>query len=229
MFKICFKFIVVSFFILSVFPVVGEANYYTEMKKIDRKIYVAKTQQKMLQKRLISEKRKIFNGSRVRAYEQTIVKLQREENIYRRDKLIVQRKINNIQIQEDRKARNIPSIPGDIHIKVDRRAQTMRVYKGKVLIYSWRCSTGKSGYTTPSGNYNPYHAVKMHYSKKWNNAPMPYSVFYYKGFAIHGTNYVSRLGSRASHGCIRLSSRNAKKIYDLARKYGYKRMHIRVT
>jgi len=206
MFKTSFKYIVVSFFMLSVFPFVAEANYYNEIRKIDRKIYVSRTQQKMLQKRLISEKRKMFNASRVRAYEQTIVKLQREENIYRRDKLLVQRKINSIQAQEDRKARNISSLSGDIHIRVDRGTQTMRVYKGKVLIYSWSCSTGKKGYTTPSGYYNPYHAVKMHYSKKWNNSPMPYSVFYYKGFAIHGTNYVSRLGRRASHGCIRLSS-----------------------
>ena len=229
MFKISFKFIVLSFFILSVFPVVSEANYYLEMRKIDHKIYVSRTQQKMLQKRLISEKRKMFNGSKIRAYEYTIVKLQKEEKIYKREKLLVQRKINKIQAEEDRKAQNMLSIPGDIHIKVNKRAQTMRVYKGKVLMYSWLCSTGKSGYTTPSGNYNPYHVVKMHYSKKWHNAPMPYSVFYYKGFAIHGTSYISRLGSRASHGCIRLSSRNAKKIYDLARKYGYKRMHIRVA
>jgi len=105
----------------------------------------------------------------------------------------------------------------------------MKVYKGKVLIYSWLCSTGKKGYRTPSGNYNPYHAVKMHYSKKWHNAPMPYSVFYYKGFAIHGTNYVRNLGRQASHGCIRLHPRHAKKIYNLVRKYGYKRIHIRVA
>ena len=229
MFKSSFKFIVISFFILSVFPVTTEANYTTEMKKIDRKIYVSQTQQKMLQKRMIVEKRKIFNNTRIRAYEQTIVRLQREENIYRRDKLLVQRKINRLQANEARKARNIPSIAGDIHIKVNRLTQTMRVYKGKILIYSWRCSTGKRGYTTPAGHYKPYHAVKMHYSKKWNNSPMPYSVFYYKGFAIHGTNYISRLGSRASHGCIRLSSKNAKKIYNLARKYGYKRVHIRVV
>ena len=131
MFKIAFKFIMVSFFILSVFPAVSEANYYTEMRKIDRKIYVARTQQKMLQKRMLSEKGKFFSRSKVRAYETAIVKLQRDENIYKRDKLLLQRKINRIQAQEDRKAQNISSIPGDIHIKVDRRAQTMRVYKGK--------------------------------------------------------------------------------------------------
>lgn len=205
------------------------ANTYDQMKKIERKIYVASTQQKMLNKTLQKEKRKAFNGSRIRAYEKAIAKLHREELQYRAQKSVIQKRIWRIEANERVKERRLSSIPGDIHIFVDKSTQTMKVYKGKVLIYSWRCSTGKKGYRTPSGYYQPYHATEMHYSRKWNNSPMPYSVFYYKGFAIHGTNYVRNLGRQASHGCIRLHTKHARKIYRLAREYGYKRIHIKVV
>lgn len=215
--------------LFSTFPIEIEANAYRQMRQIDRKIYVAVTQQKMLEKRLRSEKRKIFNNSRVRAYKKTIRRIHREELQYRAERRGIQRKIRKIEARDDAKHANLASIPGDIRIRVSRANQTMKVYKGKKLIYTWLVSTGKKGYTTPMGNYKPYHTVKMHYSRKWNMSPMPYSVFYYKGYAIHGTNYASRLGSRASHGCIRLSTRNARKVYHLARRFGYKRMHIQVT
>ena len=218
-----------SFFFFLSLSIFAEANYYSEMIKIDRKIYVAATQQKMLNKTLQKEKRKAFNGARVRAYKKMIKKIHREELEYRNEKAVLQKAIRRAEAEERILERSLSSIPGDVYVRVNRREQTMEVYKGKELIYSWLCSTGKSGYITPLGHYHPYHTAKMHYSRKWNNSPMPYSVFYYKGFAIHGTNYLRSLGRRASHGCIRLSTRNARKVYNLAKKYGYKRVHIRVT
>jgi len=206
-----------------------QANPYVQMQKVDRKIYVANTQQKMLNKTLQKEKRKAFNGSRIRAYEKMINKIHGEELQYRAQKRVIQKQIWKKEAKERAREKNLASIPGDIRIYVNKSTQTMKVYKGNVLIYTWLCSTGKKGYRTPSGNYKPYHAVPMHYSRKWNNSPMPYSVFYHKGFAIHGTNYVRNLGRQASHGCIRLNTRHAKKIYHLARKYGYKRVHIQVV
>ncbi len=216
----------IFFMTLSIY---SEANYYTDMIKIDRKTYVAVTQQKMLNKTLIKEKRKAFNAARIRAYKKMIKKIHREELGYREEKTVLQKKIRSAKDKERIMEKSLSSIPGDVHIRVNRRQQTMEVYKGKTLIYSWLCSTGKNGFTTPQGHYHPYHTTKMHYSRKWNNSPMPYSVFYYKGFAIHGTNYIRSLGRRASHGCIRLSTRNARKVYNLAKKYGYKRVHIKVT
>jgi len=211
------------------FTVSVKANYYHEMSKVDRKIYVAKTQQRMLIERMAKEKRKMFNGATVRAYKKAIAKKRKEELKYRNQKVKIQKKIWRQEAAEERVVSNLSSIPGDIRIYVNKSRQTMKVYKGKVLIYSWLCSTGKKGYVTPSGNYKPYYTVKMHYSRKWDMSPMPYSTFYYKGFAIHGTNYTRRLGRRASHGCIRLSTRNAKKIYNFARKYGHRRVHIQVV
>ena len=69
----------------------------------------------------------------------------------------------------------------------------------------------------------------MHYSRKYNNSPMPYSVFFNGGIATHGTGYTSRLGGAASHGCIRLRTANARKFYQLVHRHGYKRTRIVVT
>ena len=69
----------------------------------------------------------------------------------------------------------------------------------------------------------------MHYSRKYHNSPMPYSVFYHGGYAVHGTNYVSKLGRPASHGCIRLHTANARTFYNLVNQYGRKNTLIRVS
>ena len=224
-----YKSLIIFLLSLMMLSVYSEANYYADMQKIDRKIYVASTQQKMLNKTLLKEKRKSFNGNRVRAYKKMIAKIHKEELLYRQEKKHLAKKIWRSEAKERTLEKRIPSIAGDVYIRVNKRRQTMEVYKGKTLIYSWLCSTGKSGYITPQGHYHPYYTVKMHYSRKWDMSPMPYSTFYYKGFAIHGTNYTRWLGRRASHGCIRLSTKNARKIYNLARRYGHKRVHIQVV
>ena len=60
-------------------------------------------------------------------------------------------------------------------------------------------------------------------------SPMPYSVFFHGGYAIHGTNAVSRLGSPASHGCVRLDTKNAAKFYSLVKQVGPGNTRIIVT
>jgi len=107
-----------------------------------------------------------------------------------------------------------------IFAKIDISKQRMTVYKGGEHLYTWKISTGKNGYHTPTGEYRPIYITRMHYSKKYYNSPMPYSIFFKGGYAIHGTRSVSRLGSRASHGCVRLLTSNAKKLYKLVRKFG---------
>ena len=49
---------------------------------------------------------------------------------------------------------------------------------------------------------------------------MPHAIFFYYGFAIHGTNQVRHLGSPASHGCVRLAPQNATKLFNLMRAEG---------
>jgi hypothetical protein len=86
--------------------------------------------------------------------------------------------------------------------------------------YVWPVSTGIAKYDTPSGSYTPFRMEKDHFSKEWDDAPMPYSIFFTKqGHAIHGTNHTS-IGRPASHGCVRLSVAHAAKLWDLVKEEG---------
>lgn len=104
--------------------------------------------------------------------------------------------------------------------KVNVGSQTMEVMRQGRVIHTWKVSTARRGYITPRGQWRPIRMHKMWYSRKYDNAPMPYAVFYYGGYAIHGTNAVSRLGTPASHGCVRLETANAQKFYTLVREIG---------
>ena len=82
-------------------------------------------------------------------------------------------------------------------------------------------STGAPGYDTPSGTFRPFRMEKEHYSKEWDDAPMPYSIFFTaRGHAVHGSYHVKSLGRRASHGCVRLHPDNAAKLFALVKKTG---------
>jgi len=122
----------------------------------------------------------------------------------------------------------IIDIPYGSKIKaiIDISSQRLTLYANDKRVYKWKVSTGRYKFSTPRGRYKPYSLQRMHYSKKYDNAPMPYSVFFRGGFAIHGTRSISRLGRKASHGCIRLHPRNAKIFYDIIQKQGKNRVSI---
>lgn len=113
--------------------------------------------------------------------------------------------------------------------KIDVSSQTMTVIRHGRVIHRWRVSTARKGYVTPRGSWRPTRLHKMWYSRKYDMSPMPYSVFYHRGYAIHGTNAVRRLGRPASHGCIRLDTANARKFYSMVRKIGSRNTRIIVT
>ena len=104
--------------------------------------------------------------------------------------------------------------------RVDVSSQTMTISQYGRVIYSWPVSTARQGYITPRGNYRPTRLHRMWYSRKYEMSPMPWSVFFRGGYAIHGTNAVKRLGTPASHGCIRLHTANAATFYSLVREVG---------
>ncbi|MEM1199348.1 MAG: L,D-transpeptidase [Pseudomonadota bacterium] len=110
-----------------------------------------------------------------------------------------------------------------VKAKIDLAKQKMNVVIDGEVVHSWKISSGRRGYSTPTGSYYPYRMHKMWYSRKYDNAPMPHAVFFRGGYAVHGTKAISRLGRPASHGCIRLHPENAKKFYDLVRKHGRNR------
>ncbi|MCH9765251.1 MAG: L,D-transpeptidase [Alphaproteobacteria bacterium] len=106
-----------------------------------------------------------------------------------------------------------------VRVHVDKSSQTMRVYVGGYLRHTWRVSTGRRGYNTPTGNYSPKRLARRHYSSKYHGSPMPYSIFFRGGYAIHGSYQTRALGRRASHGCIRLHPRNAARLFSLVRAH----------
>ena len=110
--------------------------------------------------------------------------------------------------------------------EVDVATQTMQVIHYGKVIHTWRVSTARSGYITPAGAWRPKRMHRMWYSRKYNMSPMPYSIFYHGGYAIHGTNAVSRLGTPASHGCVRLDTANAALVFALAQEVGPGNMKV---
>ncbi len=123
----------------------------------------------------------------------------------------------------------LPADAATVEAKISIGNQRMYVTVNGVRKYTWSVSTGRSGYRTPTGTYRPQRLVKMHYSSKYDNAPMPHSVFFYGGYAIHGTNAVGSLGRPASHGCVRLAPGNAATLYSLVSKYGMGNTRVIVT
>lgn len=113
--------------------------------------------------------------------------------------------------------------------KIDLSSQRMTVWVDGWYYASWKVSTARRGYRTPIGSWRPKWLARMHYSRKYHHSPMPYSIFFLGGYAIHGTNSIRRLGRPASHGCIRLHPRNAAKLFALVRKHGLRQTRIRVT
>ncbi|MGE0035946.1 MAG: L,D-transpeptidase [Xanthobacteraceae bacterium] len=115
----------------------------------------------------------------------------------------------------------------DVVVMVNKATQRMSVSVDGEPRYSWVVSTGLHG--TPSGTFRPQSLSRYHRSSLFNNAPMPYSIFYDGNYAIHGTDQVGRLGRPASKGCVRLHPSNAAVLFSLVQKEGLgnTRIHIR--
>ena len=106
-------------------------------------------------------------------------------------------------------------------VTINKASQKMTVTLDGDTLYRWKVSTGARGYDTPSGNFRPFRMEREHYSKEWDDAPMPHSIFFTgRGHAVHGSYHVKSLGRRASHGCVRLHPDNAAKLFALVQKTG---------
>ena len=119
--------------------------------------------------------------------------------------------------------------PPEVEIHIDVSNQMMRVEVNGWTYGRWKVSTARDGYYTPRGSWRPFLLKKMHYSRKYDNSPMPNSIFFLGGYAIHATYYVNQLGRPASHGCIRLHPQNAAKLYSLVQKHGMKSTRITIS
>jgi lipoprotein-anchoring transpeptidase ErfK/SrfK len=115
-------------------------------------------------------------------------------------------------------------------INIDKAQQKMTVFVDGIEKYDWPVSTGRAGYSTPSGTYTPTSMNEVWYSQQWDNSPMPHSIFFMKdGHAIHGSYEVKTLGKPVSHGCVRISPQNAATLYGLVGKNGLENTQVVLT
>ena len=115
-------------------------------------------------------------------------------------------------------SREVPGTP--IVVRIDLSDQRMYIYLDEKLTYTFPVSSGRRHYGTPTGQWNAYMLSPQHRSRKYNNAPMPWAVFFNGGYAVHGTTDIRNLGRPASHGCIRLHPDNAKTFFRMVQTSG---------
>jgi hypothetical protein len=113
------------------------------------------------------------------------------------------------------------------HVDISR--QRMEVLIDGQPTFEWKVSTARKGYVTPTGSYKPTRLEEMWYSRKYDNSPMPHSVFFHGGYAVHATNALKRLGTPASHGCVRLHPADAADFYQLVETFGAANTSIVIT
>ncbi len=113
--------------------------------------------------------------------------------------------------------------------RVSIATQTMKVYHEGRHLYTWPVSTAKPGKVTPTGSFAPQFLSKHHRSSLYNNAPMPFAIFYDGHYAIHGTDQVSLLGAPASNGCVRLDPGNAAILFNMVRWEGKENMRVEIV
>jgi|HubBroStandDraft_6_1064221.scaffolds.fasta_scaffold313641_2 hypothetical protein len=117
----------------------------------------------------------------------------------------------------------------NVVVTIDKSQQNMSVAVDGTTRYNWPVSTARAGYTTPNGVYRPQFLARSWFSRKYYNSPMPHSIFFHGGYAIHGSYEISRLGGPASHGCVRLHPSNAATLFALVKSEGTGNTRIVVT
>ena len=112
-------------------------------------------------------------------------------------------------------------VSAEVLVSVDKSEQRMTVTVDGQPRYSWPVSTGAENYDTPSGTHHPFRMERTHFSREFDDAPMPNAIFFTgQGHAIHGTNHTRQLGNAASHGCVRLAPKNAATLFSLVKAQG---------
>lgn len=117
----------------------------------------------------------------------------------------------------------------DLLVSISKSQQKLAVSVDGEEAYRWPVSTGRRGYTTPSGTFRPERLERHWYSHKYDNAPMPWAVFFHRGYAVHGTMEAYSLGHAASHGCVRLRPDHAATLFSLVRQEGARHTRIVVS
>jgi lipoprotein-anchoring transpeptidase ErfK/SrfK len=113
--------------------------------------------------------------------------------------------------------------------RIDLSDQRMKVFVNGRHTATWPVSTARRGYRTPVGTFRPGRMHVRYFSRKYDNSPMPHSIFFYGGYAIHGTTAIKNLGRPASHGCVRLHPDNARRLFSLIKQNGKRNARIVIS
>lgn len=170
--------------------------------------------------------KEVFRKRHERLYLANLLFLQKIEIKAKQFKPIKKKRHKKRVVEKSSKHINVINAP--LFAKIHISKQKMFIYQKGKLLYSWKISTGKKGHSTPTGIFKPIQLSKHYRSHKYNNASMPYAVFFRNGYAVHGTKSTWRLGRRASHGCIRLHPSHAKIFYNLVRNIGMRKTKIHI-
>lgn len=137
--------------------------------------------------------------------------------------------VKRVSLEQPVEEASRPSVVREVVARVDISDQRMYVSINGEEVHSFTVSTAGRGYVTPTGSWTPTRMHRMWYSRKYNNAPMPHSIFFHKGYAVHATDQISRLGNPASHGCVRLHPDDARAFFALVMEAGRANTRIIVT
>src|SRR5262249_24105013 len=107
--------------------------------------------------------------------------------------------------------------------------QRMLVMQDGYVRYIWPVSTGRDDLATPNGVYAPQRMERNWFSRAYYNSPMPYSIFFHNGYAIHGSYAIDQLGGPASHGCVRLHPNQAALLSERGQREAQKKTPIKIT
>jgi lipoprotein-anchoring transpeptidase ErfK/SrfK len=131
-------------------------------------------------------------------------------------------------ISEAKRPKRVVLPDPDVRINIEISTQSMLVNVNGARFAAWKVSTGRAGYWTPRGTWRVQRMARVHYSRQYK-APLPHAIFFVGGVAIHATKGVHRLGTPASHGCVRLDPTNAARLYSLVARYGMKKTQVTVS
>lgn len=110
---------------------------------------------------------------------------------------------------------------GHKKVEINLSTQTLQAYEGGNLIYHLTISSGKPWWPTPTGTFYPWTKLKSTRMRggsqalgTYYNLPnVPYVVYFFKGYGLHGTYWHNNFGYPMSHGCVNLKTSDAEKLY----------------
>lgn len=119
--------------------------------------------------------------------------------------------------QTIRARRQVPDICKSLgwHACYDRKHHQVNLYHKGALINSWLVRGGDYYMQTRTGNFTVYYRDIDHYSAMYDGSPMPYSQFFSRGEALHGSRYMVDPFVDHSHGCVNMWVKDARQLWNL--------------